>query len=127
MRSSIARSVFAAAVLAWSSGSPRVGAANAVQEIRVVAKKYAFEPATIEVAAGQPVRLLVRSGDRVHGFSIPGLKLDVQVSPGEEAIAVEFIAPPPGRYEIACSEYCGSGHGHMKATLVSVAPAAVSR
>ena len=43
------------------------------------------------------------------------------------AIAVEFTAPAPGRYEIACSEYCGSGHGHMKATLVSVAPAVVSR
>ena len=26
-----------------------------------------------------------------------------------------------GRYEIDCSEFCGSGHGRMKAALVSVA------
>ena len=126
MASFIARFIFAAVVLAWSGASRPVRNAS-VQEIQVVAKKFAFEPATIEVTAGQPVRLLIRSGDSVHGFSIRGLKVDVQVSPGEEPIAVEFTAPAPGRYEIACSEYCGSGHGHMKATLVSVAPAVVSR
>jgi len=36
-------------------------------------------------------------------------------------VVVEFTAPRAGRYEIACSEFCGSGHGQMKAALVSVA------
>ena len=31
------------------------------------------------------------------------------------------VPRPAGRYEIACSEFCGSGHGQMKAALVSVA------
>jgi heme/copper-type cytochrome/quinol oxidase subunit 2 len=34
---------------------------------------------------------------------------------------VELTAPPAGRHEIACSESCGSGHGQMKAALISVA------
>jgi hypothetical protein len=36
-------------------------------------------------------------------------------------VTVEFVAPSPGHYDIACSEYCGAGHGQMKASLVSVA------
>jgi heme/copper-type cytochrome/quinol oxidase subunit 2 len=35
-------------------------------------------------------------------------------------VTVEFTAPPAGRYQIACSEFCGRGHGQMKAELVSV-------
>jgi len=42
-------------------------------------------------------------------------------------VAVAFTAPAAGRYEIACSEFCGSGHGHMKAALVSVGPTETSR
>ena len=47
---------------------------------------------------------------RVHGFSIRGLKIDVQIPRGRASVTVEFTAPPPGRYEIACSEFCGTGH-----------------
>ena len=36
------------------------------------------------------------------------------------AVTAEFTAPAPGQYSIACSEMCGRGHRHMKATLVSV-------
>jgi hypothetical protein len=43
------------------------------------------------------------------------------------AVVVEFTAPPPGRYEIACSEFCGSGHGQMKAALVSVGATRTAR
>jgi len=42
-------------------------------------------------------------------------------------VTVEFTAPAVGRYEIACSEFCGSGHGQMKAALVSVSPTQTSR
>ena len=30
-----------------------------------------------------------------------------------ETVTAEFTAPPPGRYEIVCSEFCGSGHAAM--------------
>ena len=73
------------------------------------------------MTAGEPVRLVVRSREGTHGFSIPKLKVDVLVPKTGDAVTVEFTAPPAGRYEIACSEFCGSGHGQMKAALISVA------
>jgi cytochrome c oxidase subunit II len=108
--------------------SPRTAAADrSIHEIQIVASRYAFDPATIHVTAGEPVRIVIRSTDHVHGFAIPKLKIDVPVPKSGEPVTVDFTAPPPGRYEIACSEFCGSGHGQMKAALISVGPTATSR
>jgi len=98
-----------------------------IHDIQITASRYAFDPVTIQVNAGEPVRIVIRSKDRVHGFSIPTLKIDVQVPKGGDPVTVEFTAPAAGRYEIACSEFCGSGHGQMKAALISVAPTQTSR
>ena len=98
-----------------------------VHEVQVLAGKFAFDPPTIQVTTGEPVRLVIRSKDTVHGFSIPKLKIEVRVPKGGDPVMVEFVAPPPGRFEIACSEFCGSGHGQMKAALVSVAPLTTDR
>ena len=98
-----------------------------IHEIQITARRYAFEPVTIQVNAGEPVRVVIRSTDGVHGFSIPKLKIDVPVPKGGESVTVEFTAPAAGRYEIACSEFCGSGHGQMKAAFVSVGPTQTSR
>ena len=100
--------------------------ANPVHEVEVVAKQFAFEPAVIQVTAGEPVRLVIRSSDRVHGFAIRDLKIDVQI-PRSGNVVVEFTAPRAGRYEIACSEFCGSGHKQMKAAIVSVAATPTAR
>ena len=109
-----------AAIASAAILSPQAVAAQPVHDVQIVAARFAFEPATIEVRAGERVRLVIRSKDVVHGFSIPDLKIDVQIPAGGEPITVEFAAPPPGRYDIACSEFCGTGHGQMKAALVSV-------
>ena len=110
--------VFTAALIAsW--------AATAVQpphELQIVATKYQFTPSTIEVTAVEPTRLVLRSMDVVHGFAIPKLQIDVRLPKNGDPVVVEFIAPPAGRYEIDCSEFCGNGHAQMKAALVSTAP-----
>ena len=98
-----------------------------VHEIEIIASRYALSPSTIQVNAGESVRIVIRSADGVHGFAIPALKLDAQVPKGGDAVKVEFTAPPAGRYEIACSEFCGRGHGQMKAALISVGPTRTSR
>jgi heme/copper-type cytochrome/quinol oxidase subunit 2 len=49
-------------------------------------------------------------------------RIDLQIPKGGEPVVAEFIAPSAGRYEVTCSEFCGSGHGQMQAALVSVAP-----
>jgi len=97
--------------------------ANPVHEVQVVAKQFDFEPSVILVTAGEPVRLVIHSADRVHGFAIRDLNIDVQI-PRSGNVVVEFTAPRAGQYEIACSEFCGRGHGQMKAALVSVATTA---
>ena len=92
-----------------------------IHEVQILAGKFAFDPPTIQVTTGEPVRIVIRSKDTVHGFSIPKLKIDVRVPKGGDPVMVEFVAPLPGRFEIACNEFCGSGHGQMKAVLISIA------
>ena len=106
---------------------PAAAADRPIHEIQLLAGKFAFDPPAIQVTAGEPVRLVIRSKDSVHGFSIPKLKIDVRIPKGGDPVNVEFVAPPPGRFEIACSEFCGSGHGQMKAALISVAPVTTTR
>jgi len=103
--------------------SPGAVVHRPLHEVQIVASRFMFEPAVIELTAGEPVRLVLRSKDTVHGFAVPTLNIDVQVAKsGGEPTIVEFVAPAPGRFEIACSEFCGSGHVHMKAALISSSP-----
>ena len=60
--------------------APATAAHRPVHEVQVVASKFRFEPAVIEVTAGEPVRLVIRSKDIVHGFAVPTLK-DRRASP----------------------------------------------
>ena len=64
--------------------------AQPVHEIQIIASQYAFDPATIPVTAGESVRLVLRSKDVVHGFSIPSLKIDAQIPSGGQPITIEF-------------------------------------
>jgi heme/copper-type cytochrome/quinol oxidase subunit 2 len=101
--------------------APRpVAAQPPVHEVQIVASRYAFEPAIVQVRAGESVRLVLRSQDGTHGFAIPKLKIDLHIPDHGEPVTAEFTAPAAGEYEIACSEFCGRGHGQMKAVLVSV-------
>jgi cytochrome c oxidase subunit 2 len=117
----IIRPLIGVALLAMT-WSPAISAGAPVHEIPVEAKRFTFVPASIEVTAGEPVRLVIHSTDGTHGFAIRDLKIRLEVPRSGEAVIAEFIAPPPGRYDIACSEVCGRGHRQMKASLVSVAP-----
>lgn len=89
-----------------------------VREFSITARRFVFEPATIEVAEGDRVRLVVRSDDGTHGFAIKKLKIETEVPRGGEPVTVEFVAARAGRFEVSCSEYCGKGHKGMKAWLV---------
>ena len=105
--------------LAFAQTPRRVAAPPPVHEIQVVASRFRFEPSTIVVTAGEPVRLVIQSGDVVHGFAIPKLKIDGRLDGSGKPFTVVFTAPAAGEYEIVCSEFCGRGHAAMKAVLVS--------
>jgi cytochrome c oxidase subunit 2 len=116
------------AVIATALMGPCIAAAGQpVHEIQVVASRFTFEPAVIQVAAGESVRLVVRSKEGIHGFAIPKLKIDLHIPDNGEPVTAEFTAPAAGEYEIACSEFCGRGHAQMKAALVSVSVTKTNR
>ena len=86
--------------------------------IEVLARRYAFEPSQIDVTQGERVRLLVRSGDGMHGFEIRNFDVSEEIPRGGGPVVIEFTADEPGRFPILCSLFCGSGHDDMKGALV---------
>jgi len=74
----------------------------------------------VEVTEGERVRLVVKSGDGVHGVEIKKFKISKKVPRGGEVI-IDFVASAAGDFPILCSEYCGDGHEDMKGLLVVVA------
>ena len=96
-------------------------AAPEPRTIEVVARRFAFEPAEIQVSVGERVRLLVRSADGLHGIEIKKVKVAKEIPRGTKPVAIEFTAEEAGRYPILCSEFCGDGHDDMKGTLVVLA------
>ena len=100
------------AIRSLAQDTPRV--------VEVVVTRFAFEPARIEVAEGERVRLVVRSGDGVHGLEIKKFKVNKKVPRGGDPITIDFVAATAGEFPILCSEYCGEGHEDMKGMLVVV-------
>ena len=94
--------------------------------IEILAKRFTFEPSTIEVTEGERVRLLVRSGDGLHGLEIKKFKVNKEVPRGGDPVAIEFTASEAGSFPIICSAFCGDGHDDMKGTLVVQANAAAA-
>ena len=86
--------------------------------IEVIARRYTFEPATIEAVEGERLRILVKSGDGLHGFEIKKFKVSKEIPRGAEPVVIEFTASEAGTFPILCSAFCGDGHGDMKGTLV---------
>ena len=83
----------------------------------LMAYRFAFYP-TLVVKAGHPVRIWLSSVDALHGFSIVGhnLNINLEVAPNHAYGAV-FTPTEPGKYLVVCNEYCGLGHQEMQTTL----------
>jgi cytochrome c oxidase subunit II len=95
--------------------------ASAPREIPIVAKRFAFDPAEIDVIEGERIRLRVSSADGVHGLQLRRLRINKLIPRGGQAVTIDFVAPAPGTYEILCSEECGDGHDMMTGTLTVTA------
>jgi cytochrome c oxidase subunit 2 len=86
--------------------------------VNVIVRRFEFDPAVITVAVGEPVRLMVRSEDGVHGMEIKKFKVKKDIPRGGEAVIINFTPNAAGEFPIMCSEYCGDGHEDMRGTLV---------
>jgi len=66
----------------------------------------------LTVPAHRPVTLVMTSRDVIHSFYVPAFRVKQDVLPGRYE-TLWFEANAPGRYAIACAEYCGVSHSRM--------------
>ena len=94
--------------------------AAAPDEVRVVARKFEFEPATLHARAGLPVLLRLSAPEVAMGFSLPDFGVRADIVPGRETV-VRFTPDRAGRFDFVCDVFCGNGHEDMSGTLVVTA------
>lgn len=85
------------------AGGATIAAVAGPQEVRITVRG-GYEPARIEVRAGQPVRLVFRR-EEVEGCSDTVLMPEWGIAkhlPAHEDTAVEFTPMTPGEYEFTC-------------------------
>lgn len=75
----------------------------------------------IRVPQGKPVKFILSATDVLHGFYLPDFRVKMDMIPGR--ITTLWVQPDrPGRYQIYCTVYCGSGHSNMLAQLIVMPP-----
>ena len=77
----------------------------------------------LHVPLGQPVKLLLRSKDVLHNFSIAQIRVKMDMVPGLVTY-VWFTPTRTGSFDLLCEELCGIGHFAMRGRLVVDEPAA---
>ena len=98
-----------------------VGSARAEPEvIRIVARKFVFEPDQVTLRVGVPVILELTAPEVAMGFDAPGLKLNTEIPPGKP-VRLAFTPERPGEFEFICDVFCGSGHEDMGGVIKVVA------
>ena len=71
----------------------------------------------LNVPVGKPVELILTSADVIHSFYIPAFRIKEDAVPGMNT-HLWFKANEPGSYDVFCTEYCGTGHSHMRSKVV---------
>lgn len=71
----------------------------------------------LRLAIDKPVKLIMTSRDVIHGFFIPQYRQKQDVLPGRYTY-LWLLPKKTGTFDIYCSQYCGTGHSLMRATLI---------
>jgi cytochrome c oxidase subunit 2 len=108
--------LFAATLLAALVLTQANRAEMAPRRIEVTAKRFAFIPGDITLKKGEPVVLVLKSGDVAHGIRFKELGVDGKVGKGQSS-EIAFTPDKTGTFVGHCSVFCGSGHGAMTLTL----------
>jgi cytochrome c oxidase subunit 2 len=102
---------------------------NAV-EIQVTARQWLYQFTypdgrttvnEVRVPVGKPVKFLMKSTDVLHGFYLPDFRVKQDILPGSYTYL--WVEPEKeGRYDIFCTQYCGTGHSTMRAVMIVMSP-----
>ncbi len=72
----------------------------------------------MHLPVNMPVTLNLTSNDVIHSFWVPDMRLKADMIPGM-INTIRFTPTRVGRYQIICTEFCGTGHSTMdKQTMV---------
>lgn len=80
--------------------------------LRINARTFAFDPASIAVRRGDTVTIELEAVDAVHGLYVDGYDLNLVAEPGKSASAT-FVADREGKFKFRCSVACGALHPFM--------------
>jgi cytochrome c oxidase subunit 2 len=90
-------------------------------EVLVVGKQWMWklqhpegkrEINSLHIPVGQAIKLNMTSEDVIHSFYIPAFRVKNDVLPGRYT-TVWFKPTKEGRYNLFCTEYCGTEHSRM--------------
>src|SRR5690606_10066189 len=71
----------------------------------------------LHLPLGQPVKLLLRSTDVLHNFTVPQFRVKMDLVPG--MVTYQWLTPTQvGSYEVLCEELCGLAHYAMRGRVV---------
>jgi len=106
-------------LLLWTTLASLAGVdrAQTTRTIEMTAQRFAFEPNEITVKKGEPVILVIKSKDVVHGLVIEDLGVRTTELKKGEGTEVKFDPETTGTFEGKCAHFCGKGHGSMKMTV----------
>jgi mono/diheme cytochrome c family protein/plastocyanin len=107
---------------AWRTASAGV---RIVDIVARTPEQGGFAPDRLDLKVGETVRLRLSSPDVVHGFTIPGLGVNVEeIYPGK-VVEVDVTLDKPGRYAFACTRWCGVDHWRMRGVIEVTGEAAI--
>lgn len=111
--------IFLRTLLLWTTLVSLAGVdrAQTPRTIEMTAQRFAFEPNEITVKKGEPVILVIKSKDVVHGLVIEDLGVRTTELKKGEGTEVKFDPETTGTFEGKCAHFCGKGHGSMKMTV----------
>src|SRR5262245_3762784 len=89
----------------------------AEREIKIIARRFEFQPKSISVRKGERVKLIVTSADVDHGVAIEAFGIDQPVK-AKETRVIEFTPDREGKFAFTCSVFCGDRHPDMAGELI---------
>ena len=94
-----------------------IGQQTPHHEFSVSARRYAFDPTSLEVHSGDLVKITLRSEDIPHSFVVDAYRISKRVGPGG-TVTFEFHADRAGTFPYYCSLTIEDGCREMKGQLV---------
>lgn len=119
MRRYLALAVIGAALFAVTGCSlpaRKLSVGPIEQRVTVVAERFQFIPATIDLARGKKTAIKIKSGDIAYDVAISGLGLRVHVPAKKDAV-MRFTPMTKGGFTLLCTSPAGIECANMRGTV----------